>query len=104
MAIGGLAGIYFYLKPNISLPIWIKCSSLALTSYILIYTTEFGFGLDNIIAAISFAFLLIIVATTDNIRVLEIKVFRQNILWALYVSCGRYNNSIKFNESNFSRF
>ena len=87
MAIGGLAGIYFYLKPNISLPIWIKCSSLALTSYILIYTTEFGFGLDNIIAAISFAFLLIIVATTDNISVLEIKVFKflGRISYGLYM-------------------
>lgn len=87
MAVGGLAGIYFYLKPNALIKLWFKIGILVFISYILIFGTRIGFGLDNILAAIPFACLLIIIATNDNIIFLETKFFKflGRISYGLYM-------------------
>ena len=87
MAIGGLAGIYFYLKPTFKFNMFIKIAVSAVVFYIIAFTTNVGFGLDNIIAALCFAMLIMLVATTDSISFLENRVFKfiGKISYGLYM-------------------
>lgn len=75
MAIGGILAILFYKYPNFKFSTIHKLIIGLSAGYILYQGTNIGFGLDNMVAALVFASLIIWVVNKQKFYILDTSVF-----------------------------
>jgi peptidoglycan/LPS O-acetylase OafA/YrhL len=87
MAIGGLLAIFYYKNPNYKLKVLTKLLIYLAVILFLIKTWSIGFGLDNVLAALTFAGLIYIVINFRNPVLLENSILKYlgKISYGLYM-------------------
>lgn len=76
MAIGGILAIFKYNSPKFKMSIYLKIIVGFSLMYILYKQTSFGFGLDNIVAAIVFAIMILWVVGKIKFILLDLPISR----------------------------